>query len=97
MYGYPSPELEVFLLQELTEKGAKKLDNSIDISYVNVQRLVLKYLQVVAQSINFHLSQLLGLARASEKYGLLGINTQDIMVSQARPPRSGPKGSSCNR
>ena len=38
-----------FLFQELTEKGLKKLGHSIEVSYSNVQRLVLKYLHTGSQ------------------------------------------------
>lgn len=67
MFGIPSAELENFLLQELTEKGLKKLNGNIDSSYLNVQRLVVKYLHMVSQSLNFFLGELLGLALANEK------------------------------
>ena len=49
MLGTPSPELENFLLQELGEKGLKKLGHSIEVSYSNMQRLVMKYLHTVSQ------------------------------------------------
>lgn len=58
--GVPSPELEHFLLQELGEKGLKKLGHSIEVSYSNVQRLVLKYLHTVSQALNFHLAEMMG-------------------------------------
>ena len=40
--------------------GLKKLEASTDNSYLNIQRLVLKYLHVVAQSINFILFEIEG-------------------------------------
>jgi len=68
MLGTPSPELENFLLQELGEKGLKKLGHSIEVSYSNMQRLVLKYLHTVSQAVNFHLAEIIGHVRASDKY-----------------------------
>ncbi|KAI0241071.1 Anaphase-promoting complex subunit 4 [Lamellibrachia satsuma] len=44
MFGIPSDELQVFLLHDLTEKGLKKLGHSIETSYSNIQKLVLKHL-----------------------------------------------------
>jgi hypothetical protein len=44
---------------ELTEKGLKKFDHSIEVSYSNIQRLVLTYLNTVSQSLNFHLVAIL--------------------------------------
>lgn len=58
--GIPSAELEHFLLQDLTEKGLKKMISSIDASYLNVQKLVVKYLLTVIQSLNFFLSEIAG-------------------------------------
>ena len=52
-------------LQELTEKGLKKLQDSTDNSYLNIQRLVLKYLHAVSQSINFILFELEGMSTNS--------------------------------
>lgn len=46
MFGTCSSELQQFLLHELTEKGLKKLGHSLETSYSNVQKLVLKHLQV---------------------------------------------------
>lgn len=37
MLGVPSPELELFLQRDLTEKGLKKLSHSIELSYSNIQ------------------------------------------------------------
>ena len=82
-FGMASPELEAFLLQELTEKGLKKLGHSIDVSYSNVQRLVLKYLHTASQSLNFHLAEMMGQVKASDKYGMiLGISAENIINAQ---------------
>jgi len=82
-FGTPSPDLESFLLQGLTEKGLKKLGHSIEVSYSNVQRLVLKYLHTGSQAMSFHLSELTGLIRASEKYSvMLGVTEANIVRVQ---------------
>ena len=67
MFGTPTPQLRQFLLHEMTEKGLKKLGHSIELSYSNIQRLVLKYLHAVSQSINFHLGEMVGLTRANHR------------------------------
>ena len=59
-----SKQIPLFL-QELTEKGLKKLQDSTDNSYLNIQRLVLKYLHAVSQSINFILFELEGMSTNS--------------------------------
>lgn len=78
MFGTPSPELQAFLLHELTEKGLKNLGHSIETSYSNIQKLVVQHLQVVSQAILYHLSDLRGMSTWYEKFGVLGMNTQKI-------------------
>jgi len=73
MFGVPSPQLETFLHKDMTEKGLKKLGQSIELSYSNIQRLVLRYLGAVSQSLNFHLGEMVGLARAGDRYPVLGV------------------------
>lgn len=78
MMGTPSEELEIFLLQELTTKGLKKFGNSVELSYSTIQKLVLKQLNVVAQSLAYNLSELRGLSRIPDRYKLLGLNEKTI-------------------
>ncbi|XP_060084772.1 anaphase-promoting complex subunit 4-like [Ylistrum balloti] len=78
MFGTPSPELQAFLLHELTEKGLKNLGHSIETSYSNIQKLVVQHLQVVSQAILYHLSDLRGMSAWYEKFGVLGMHTQKI-------------------
>ena len=52
-------------------------------SYSNVQRLVLKYLHTGSQAMSFHLAELTGLIRASDKYSLmLGVTESNIVKVQ---------------
>jgi len=81
MFGTPSTQLEHFLLQDMTEKGLKKLGHSIELSYSNIQRLVLKYLHAVSQSLNFHLGEMVGLTRASERFSVLGVTEEAVMAA----------------
>jgi len=78
MFGVTSPQLQIFLSKEMTEKSLKKLGHSIELSYSNIQRLVLKYLGAVSQSLNFHLGELVGLARAGRRFSVLGV-TEDLV------------------
>ena len=83
--GQPTAELEHFLLRDLTEKGLKKLQDSTDNSYNNVQMLILKYLHAVSQSILLILSELEGLVMASSgKYATVGIQVETIRAAQER-------------
>ena len=60
LFGMTSPELETFLSTDLSDKGLKKMDQSINMYYTNVQNLIVRYLLVVIQSLCFYLSRLLG-------------------------------------
>ena len=74
LFGTPSSELQNFLLHELTDKGLKKLGFSIETSYSNIQKLVVKHLQAVSQAIVYHLSELQGMAQWYDKFGVLGLD-----------------------
>ncbi|XP_061192956.1 anaphase-promoting complex subunit 4-like [Saccostrea echinata] len=78
LFGTPSPELQTFLLNDLTGKGLQKLGHSIETSYSNIQKLVVKHLQVVSQAILYHLAELKGMSLWYEKFGVLGLTTQTI-------------------
>ncbi|XP_067657948.1 anaphase-promoting complex subunit 4-like isoform X2 [Haliotis asinina] len=71
-------ELEQFLQHELTEKGLKKLGHSIETSYSNIQKLVVKHLQSVSQALVYHLSELRGMSLWYDKFGVLGLDTTDL-------------------
>ena len=81
MFGIPSDELEMFLLQDLTKKGLKKLGHSTELSYSNIQRLVLKHLQSVGQSLAYHLAELRGMARRTDRYQTLGLQEETVVKS----------------
>lgn len=78
MFGTPSDVLEKFLLHDLTEKGLKKLGHSIELSYSNIQKLVLKHLQSVSQALFYHLGDLKGMAQWTERFGALGLSTDAV-------------------
>ncbi|ESO93065.1 hypothetical protein LOTGIDRAFT_232820 [Lottia gigantea] len=73
LFGVPSWHLKAFLLHELTEKGLKKLGHSVENSYSNIQKLVVKHLQIVGQSIVYHLDEFRGMSSWYEKFGILGL------------------------
>ncbi|KAK3927741.1 Anaphase-promoting complex subunit 4 [Frankliniella fusca] len=81
MLGVPSPELELFLQRDLTEKGLKKLSHSIELSYTNIQKFVLKHIHCVGTSVSFHLTELRGMARHLERYAPLGLREETVAAS----------------
>lgn len=78
MFGTCSDELQQFLLNELTEKGLKKLGRSLETSYSNVQKLVLKHLQAVTQALMYHMHDVVGMANWQEKFGALGLSQSAV-------------------
>ncbi|XP_063635710.1 anaphase-promoting complex subunit 4 [Cydia splendana] len=81
MLGVPSDQLELFLLKELTAKGLKKLGSSVELSYSTIQKLVLKQLNIVGQSLTYYLAELRGLARIPDRYKILGL--EEATVTEA--------------
>lgn len=75
--GIPSDELELCLLQKLTVNDLKKFGNSIELSYSTIQKLVLKQLNIVGQSLTYYLSELRGLTRIPDRYK---VNMSNIYV-----------------
>ncbi|CAL1530744.1 unnamed protein product [Lymnaea stagnalis] len=81
LFGTTSLELQSFLLQELTDKGLKKLGFSIENSYSNIQKLVVRQLQRVSHNITSHLSDLNGMSQWYDKYGVLGLNPSTVHIA----------------
>eukprot|EP00041_Stephanoeca_diplocostata_P031131 m.963321 g.963321 ORF g.963321 m.963321 type:complete len:914 (+) comp23894_c0_seq11:238-2979(+) len=71
--GIPSVELESFLVRELASK-LKALGTAVESSYTSVQKLALHHLNQAVQTLMFRLSDLLGLARWEDAYGVLGLS-----------------------
>lgn len=68
MFGICSNELEEFLVHDLTKKGLEKFGQTIEMSYANIQKLLLKYVMKTGQNITYHLAELRGCARMAHKY-----------------------------
>lgn len=81
MFGTPSDELKNFLTFDLTDKGLKKLGHSIENSYSNIQKLLLRHFQSVAQAILCHLSDVKGMALWPEKFGVLGLCVDETLAA----------------
>ncbi|XP_058465816.1 anaphase-promoting complex subunit 4 isoform X2 [Malaya genurostris] len=82
MFGCTSPALEQFLLKDLTEKGLKKLGNSIELSYSTIQKLVVKPLHTAICSMFYHLNSLQGMISNVYYYKpLLGDVTNEALIN----------------
>ncbi|XP_053670386.1 anaphase-promoting complex subunit 4 [Anopheles nili] len=71
LFGMASPALEQLLLRDLTEKGLRKLGYSIELSYITIQKLVVKPLFAAIQAVFYHLNALDGMVRNRFYYGTL--------------------------
>lgn len=81
MFGIASEPLERFLLHDLTDKGIKKLGHSIELSHSNIQKLILKHLHSVGQNIAYHLAELKGMARLTDRFKILGLEEEVVATS----------------
>merc|ERR1719347_2417446 len=61
-------------------------------SYSNIQRLVLRYLGAVSQSLNFQLWEVMGLARMGDKYSVLGMSEELVEGAVTRAQAFWAKG-----
>lgn len=68
MFGVSTEEMQEFLLQDLTKKGLEKFGQTIEMSYANIQKLLLKNITKIGPNITYHLSELLGMARLEHRY-----------------------------
>lgn len=76
LYGSASDDLKHFLQYELTKQAFSKLGRSVQSSYKQMQKLLLKNLHTVTHHIIFHLKNLLSLSRCIDQYGRLGLDSE---------------------
>ena len=55
-------------------QGVKKLGVSLELSYTNIRKYLLSYLNSSIQSLLFHLGDVLGMSRWSDRFGVLGLS-----------------------
>lgn len=68
VFGVCTDEMQEFLLHDLTKKGLEKFGQTIEMSYANIQKLLLKNITKIGPNITYHLSELLGMARLEYRY-----------------------------
>lgn len=68
MFGEASDNLEDFLENDLTAKGMKRLENSIDITYSTIQKLVVQPLHCAILNMSYHLNYLKGMSKNAYYY-----------------------------
>ncbi|GJQ82069.1 hypothetical protein Trydic_g6941 [Trypoxylus dichotomus] len=78
MFGITTEHMQEFLLHDLTKKGLEKFGQTIEMSYANIQKLLLKNVTKVGQNITYHLAELRGMARLEYRYKILGLMENEI-------------------
>lgn len=78
LFGVPSESLEKFLMKELNDKGIKKLGHSIELSHSNIQKLILKHLLSVGQSLAYHLAEMKGMSKLTDRFKVLGLEEETV-------------------
>ncbi|XP_030033558.1 anaphase-promoting complex subunit 4 isoform X2 [Manduca sexta] len=78
MLGSPSDEFKIYLLQKLKTYELKKFGAAVEMSYSTIQKLVLKQLNIVGQSLTYHLAELRGLTRIPDRYRIIGIEESSV-------------------
>lgn len=68
MLGYSPEPLTEFLIRDLTSKGMKRLEHSIEITYATIQKLVVRPLHTAILNISFHLNYLKGMSKNAYFY-----------------------------
>lgn len=68
MFGYSPEPLTEFLIRDLTSKGMKRLEHSIEITYATIQKLVVRPLHTAILNISFHLNYLKGMSKNAYFY-----------------------------
>lgn len=71
VFGYATLEVEEFLFETLTEKGFKKIANSVDLSLNNLQGLVFKQLNGAAINMFYFLNTIAGFGRMTHFFEAL--------------------------
>ena len=80
VFGTQSASLEKFL-QELTDKGLKKLGHSIECTYSNIQKLIVINLQLVTHHLVCHLNVLKGICLWDIEFGGVGLSISEVNKS----------------
>ncbi|XP_065911804.1 anaphase-promoting complex subunit 4-like [Dysidea avara] len=71
-------ELRKFLVDELSEKGLQKLGQSIRLSYRSIKKTICCRLLSSISSLQYHLCELLGMARWYDRFGVVGLSPAEV-------------------
>nr|SVE75600.1 EOG090X01H4 [Daphnia hispanica] len=73
MFGHAGIKLEKFLVTDLTDKGLKRIGQAVELSYSNMQKLLIKHIVCANYQLSHYLTQLCGLAKQENRFSCLGL------------------------
>lgn len=77
-FGSCSDHFKTFLLHELTEKGLKKLELSVENYYSNIQRLLNANFHQISLCMFYHLNELYGITKWFDKFKIFALTEQHV-------------------
>lgn len=77
-FGSCNEHFKQFLLNELTEKGLKKLEASVENYYSNIQRLLNGTFHQISLCMFYHLNELYGMTKWFDKFKIFSLTEKHI-------------------
>ena len=77
--GDTSSELETFLTQNLTTKGLKQIEQSVQLAYASMHSDISEELVILIQHIMVYLQHIYGMSKWTEKFASLGLKEDMVL------------------
>jgi len=77
--GDTSAELDTFLTQNLTSKGLKQIEQSVQLAYASMHSDITEEVELLVQHIMVYLLQVYGMSKWTEKYRYLGLSEKLVL------------------
>lgn len=81
MFGHAGIKLEKFLVTDLTDKGLKRIGQAVELSYSNMQKLLVKHIVCANYQLSHYLTQLCGLAKQEDRFSCLGLQINSCLAA----------------
>nr|SVE94085.1 EOG090X01H4 [Simocephalus serrulatus] len=81
MFGHAGIKLEKFLVTDLTDKGLKRIGQAVELSYSNMQKLLVKHIVCANYQLSHYLTQLCGLAKQEDRFSCLGLHINSCLAA----------------
>ncbi|ORX86849.1 hypothetical protein BCR32DRAFT_264741, partial [Anaeromyces robustus] len=78
--GLPTQSVRYYLSDELKERGLKNWERTLDVTYANIQKLIIEYVQPGCERLLYYLSDMLGFCKWDEHFSSLGVSETDIKI-----------------